>query len=211
MSRLSLLFVLALLLVEGSCGDAEEHNTLVLVDDYLASSQFTDAYKITNTNKEYEDDEYLYEEGIDCSAPGFTHRETLPSEGTQPEALITNGNNHWECEEGIERYHADGTLSGIWEDDYEDILDFWNVCRVGTSPPNFGGRWNVTRLQDQDLDLICARIDIMPGVVFCSDFAISQDGLAYTLGATREFLVIHKGEVIDTLETEPDTCHLREE
>ena len=48
--------------------------------------------------------------------------------------------------------------------DYQEALTFWEVCRVGTQPPDFRGNWVIT----SDLDL-CVREDIIPDVIGCSN------------------------------------------
>ncbi len=214
MVRLPILLVLAASLMGGGCGEGIGKNIAQGIKKELESTLsglYADLYGEYSEEGDVLDDGEVSVDEVVCSDPLFTRRESLPPEGTHPQGLVTSGNSYWKCEDSNERYHADGRVSGTSTSDYQDVLDFWNICGVGTRPPDFSGIWNITtlKLEEGNLDVICARADIMPGLVICSAIALSSDGLTYT--TYGELLLFHDGETA-VLEVEgEDTCVLREE
>ena len=152
-----------------------------------------------------DDNEVLSEDEIDCSHPLFTRTEPLPA-GTHPDALVSPEDTYWDCPDSRERNFADGSISATAKRDYQDIYNFWNVCRVGTEPPDFSGNWVAT-----ENGRLCFRSDILPGIVICiDDYSVNElsDG-AKTWTTGDSAAVYYEGKILDFLESEGETCHLR--
>ena len=208
MAKLPILLILASPLFIVSCVDGGEiaRDALREVERFLDENQYTSALLESDRSIDSNNDGRLSVDEIDCSAPGFTQREPLPP-GETHLGIAVSGSSYWECSESEERYLADGTFSGRFTSDYQGILDFWNICRVGTRPPNVSGVWNARVLEGENV--LCLRPDIMPGLVFCTAFYLSQDGFAAT--TYGNIALIHGGEVFIVENDEEDTCIFREE
>ena len=171
------------------CGGGESSD-----DDDEYEEDFDDMLRYRLRFVGHQDDDndgYIDRHEIDCQSPAFTYKEPLP-QGTQPQWLVNEGTSYWQCEHGSKRYHSDGTVSGNWRrSEYREMLQFWNVCKVGTEPPSFGGRWVVT--QDGSL---CESSDMVPGIVSCSTIVSRLGGRIAITGHRLWFL--HKGEIVGT-------------
>ena len=214
MPRLPILLILVASIMGGGCGEGIGRNIAQGIKKELESTLsglYADLYgNYSEQDNVLDDDEVTVDEVV-CSDPLFTRAEPLPEAGTRPQGLVTSENSYWECEISNERYHADGRLSGNFTSDYQDVLEFWNVCSVGTRPPDVSGVWNVTtvELEGDSVDVLCARLDIIPGIVFCSAITLSSDGLTSTTAG--DLLLVHDGEFIVFEGEDEDTCVLREE
>ena len=191
MIRLPILLVFAVSLLTGSCGEGIGED----IAEGIVKGLYAELYREFSEEGDLLDDDKLTANEVRCSDPLFTRTEPLPA-GTHPETFTTPGNSYWECPESNERYHADGRLSGNFTSNYQEILDFWNICEVGTRPPNVEGNWVVT----EDA-FFCGRFDLLPGIVICTDTETGENGI-----------VIQYGEVIDSFyDDDEETCVFREE
>ncbi len=200
MTRLPILLVVAVLLAGGCVDGGELVRDALREIDRALSGTYADLYG------EYTDDDEVTEDDIDCSQPLFTRTEPLPS-GTHPAAVITREGEYWDCTEGVEVYNSNGTFAGKITDSEvaQWALDFWNVCRVGTRPPDYAGNWIVAFYDSTDY--ICGRFDALPGIVFCRSAVLSSDGFSVRLGSGG---AIQNGIIEETF-PEDEVCHLRRE
>ena len=206
MNRLPILLILAVFLM-GGCAEGIGRD---LVRGALSQlkSEYADLYGNYSGQENLLDDGSLTEDEVDCSHPFFTTglASRFPG-GEYPQVLITPPGSYWECSESKDRYHADGTFSSIITSNYQDVLDFWRVCEVGTRPPNLSGVW--AALKEEDLIFLCVIVDIFPGIEICTSAVTSSDGSTLTI--TGEVLISQEGELLDNIEVESETCYLREE
>lgn len=199
MSRLLVLFVLAVSLATIGCGgggDGEE-----AAADQLSESKFANQYLDADQDVDTDNDGELTEDEVLCSHPVFSTIEPFPLGGTTPPEVVTPPNSYWQCVDYDYslnmRINADGTVNGRYTSGYKAVLDFWNICQVGPQPPEFSGEW----IYYPDYEAVCVRDNILPGVIECVSFIYSN-----------EAFLIHGGEIVDSYYYEDSgDCYLREE
>ena len=196
MPGLRTLLILVVLFTAGSCGGGEDIAGDALQEGKeMLSGHLADQYRDYSEDGDEDGDGSISPDEVDCSDHLFTRTEPLPS-GFYPQNLVTPGTSYFECSDGdsrsIERYHADGSFESTIIGDYQDLLDFWEICEVGTRPPNASGNWVVTPDGQS-----CARIDILPGIILCSNSEVVE--------------IIQYGRVIEYIDAPEADCQFRQQ
>ena len=162
-------------------------------------------------DKSVSDDGVLTEDEIDCSDPLFTRAEPFPPAVGIPAGIDSivspQINRYLECADGVERYYTDGTFEGRITDSelFRWAHDFWNVCEVGTEPPDYRGNFGFFV---SDLGFaICWRLDALPGLLVCRvvDPFVDEHGIGYVLSTS---MAVHQGVPI-AFDYDKEVCRLR--
>ena len=154
------------------------------------------------------DELYYEEEGYNCY-PGYA---VLP--GSQIPEGVTPQGYHWRCTGGdIERFHADGRITGTMGSSAEEIFsDYWQDCRLGTRPPAYKGRWSII----VETETLCIWYDMFPGLYFCAedvDYQLDSSGQVIVHYSINGYIDAYdsSGNLLDRLDSGNETCTLTEE
>ena len=211
MARLLIPLILTVFLATG-CGGGDTTNINVSVPaDSSTSSQSFQPELYADFNQQEDTQE------INCNDPLFTHVEPLPPGSiTSFRALDpvlgvlqeATGNPYIECADSLERYYTNGVFIGVITD-YEyarDVYEFWSICEIGTEPPYYGGRFGL--LPHSGGVAICARLDLMPGIVQCRNIEHFIDSRGQDAYYASTSVVLFQGVPID-VDYEEEICYLR--